>query len=248
MSDDHIIEIELGEEPTEQIPEPEPPKRRGRKAKAKAPATPKFELPTFDDKEISKYMLEDEPKPYKEKRKGKEPKMEELDEKDIKLRVTLLHQINEYHACFKDRLKESGYKPHTNLESKKLEQLKSIKTEIHSYLGLKNDAVVKPLFLLSCNGLENLLPELGIDCNGLTNSLNNNIKVDECLKEMCIEMNMSSYIPPHYRLGIIMITTIYALNNINGQKKKHEQQINITTEQKINPLDREIKNLDTKDL
>ena len=140
---------------------------------------------------------------------------------DERTKRSLIWQITQYGTHFKNRLKEGCYTLPKNLDKKNSEELEKIKDEIHAVIGLKSDltnSIIKPVFLLGSGVLEEMLPELGINCQGLSGALNNNPKIEETLRELAIELNWSTYIPPQYRLGMIMVSTIYGLHRINTQR------------------------------
>jgi hypothetical protein len=216
-NNDNIIEIDINQiGPIEDINlDVKEPKKRGRKSKAK-PVKENLMLDEYDN-----FMMNDKPVKKQSCGRGKKSNPEDDDPEIIKQKVSLRWQITQYSVHFKDRLKEHNYKI-PKLDGLTLEKLNTIKEEIHTILGIRNDlcnTLIKPTYLMSCNLLETYVaPILDMDMTGLSSCMRQNPELESLLREISIEYNWSSYVRPELRLLFVTLSTGYGIHVLNQRK------------------------------
>ena len=100
-----------------------------------------------------------------------------------------------------------------------IETLESHLEDIRIMIGSKTTGLlVKSVYTMAVRGVEVGTTSLGMKTYGLCDLLSKNAEIDGILKELQCEMGVG-HIPPHIRLGLATISTVFVLDSVNRRSE-----------------------------
>lgn len=145
-----------------------------------------------------------------------------VDSHKIRISIVRYYQtFSKYLDMYGDRLSL------VNLEPLTKQELEILLQEVKITVGCRSSSsLISNLYFGSLAMAEALAPKVNMKLDGLANAIASNQNIVETIKEISLEYESMSYIPPIYRLALFTSQSILYVNNHNKAEEKKKDFLN----------------------